>query len=74
MANMEVALDRALQSLATGREEHTPRKYIASRILALRQGRRYDLSGGLTKAGRAAAEEIPPGHRGQRHTAAMTIR
>ena len=68
MANMEVALDSAVQSLATGREEHTPRKYIASRILACAKAGDTTL-GGLTKAGRAAAEEIPPGPRGQRHAA-----
>jgi len=59
MANMEVALDRALQHLAGGGEEHSTRRHIAHRILACARGGDKTL-GGLTKAGLVAAAELSP--------------
>jgi hypothetical protein len=72
IANMEIALDRALQHLATGREQHSARKHIASRILACAKAGDKTL-GGLTKAGREAAGEISPGRRAPRHEAVVNI-
>lgn len=68
MANMEVALDRALVHLTIGGEEHSARKHIASRILACAEAGDTTL-GGLTKAGRAAANEISPSSGGQQRSA-----
>jgi hypothetical protein len=73
MANMEVALDRALRYLAAGREEHSNRQHVASRILACAKEGEKTL-GGLTKAGLEAAGEIPPRRNTRPHSAVMTVR
>jgi len=54
LAAMEVALDRACESLGVAREQHDARRHIASKILecALRGERTL---GALTEAGRVAA-------------------
>jgi hypothetical protein len=57
LANMEVALERACNAVAVGREEHPVRKHIASQILKCATGGDRTL-GGLTEAGLAAATEI----------------
>jgi hypothetical protein len=57
LANMEVALERALQRLARGREEHLSRQHVAKRILECAKAGDKTL-GGLTKAGYRAATEI----------------
>jgi hypothetical protein len=57
LAAMEVALDRACESLGVAREQHDARRYIASKILecALRGERTRDA---LTEAGRVAAMRV----------------
>jgi hypothetical protein len=55
LANMEVALERACKILSTGAEEHRVRRHIASKILKCAE-RGDKTLGGLTEAGRAAAE------------------
>jgi hypothetical protein len=57
LANMEVALELACKSLATGAEEHRVRRHIASKILKCAESGDKTL-GGLTEAGRAAAAEL----------------
>ena len=59
LANMEVALERACKSLATGSEQHEARRHIASRILKCAKGGDRTL-GGLTKAALRAASELVP--------------
>jgi len=56
-ANMEVALERACKMLSAGGEQHTARRYIATKILACASGGDTTL-GGLTEAGRIAAGEL----------------
>ena len=57
LAAMEVALDRACESLGVASEQHDARRYIASKILecALRGERTRDA---LTEAGRVAALQV----------------
>jgi len=57
LAAMEVALDRACESLGFAREQHDARQHIASKILecALRGERTL---GALTEAGRVAAMQV----------------
>jgi hypothetical protein len=57
LAAMEVALDRACESLGVAREQHDARRHIASKILecALRGERTL---GALTDAGRVAAMQV----------------
>ena len=57
LANMEVALELACKTLATGAEEHRIRRHIAGKILKCADGGNKTL-GGLTKAGLAAATEL----------------
>ena len=57
LANMEVALELACKTLATGAEEHRIRRYIAGKILKCADGGNKTL-GDLTKAGLAAATEL----------------
>lgn len=57
LANMEVALTRACESLPEGSDGHEARRYIASRIIECAEGGDPSL-GGLTKAGHAAALEL----------------
>jgi hypothetical protein len=57
LANMDVALERACKAMASGGEEHSSRRHIASKILECAQGGDISLSG-LTAAGLAAAKEI----------------
>ena len=61
LANMEVALERACQVLASGSERHVARRYIAGKILECAEGGDKTL-GGLTKAGQAAASELCATH------------
>ena len=57
LAAMEVALDRACESLGVTREQHDARRHIASKILecALRGERTLDA---LTDAGQVAAMQV----------------
>jgi len=57
LAAMEIALDRACESLGVAREQHDARRHIASKILecALRGERTL---GALTDAGRVAAMQV----------------
>ena len=57
LANMEVALERACKMLSVRAEQHEPRQYIASKILARAEAGDTSL-GGLTEAGHAAASEL----------------
>ena len=57
LANMEVALERACKILASGSEQHDTRRHIASRIVERAEGGDRTL-GGLTEAGRIAANEL----------------
>jgi len=61
LAAMEVALDRACESLGVAREQHDARRHIASKILecALRGERTL---GALTEAGRVAAMQVVAGN------------
>jgi hypothetical protein len=63
LANMEVALERACEALAVGREEHPARRHIASEILACAKGGDETLEG-LTEAGLVAATELSVTHGG----------
>lgn len=56
-ANMEVALERACQSLPKGSDSHDVRRRIAIRIIECVEAGDRTL-GGLTEAGRAAAAEV----------------
>jgi hypothetical protein len=57
LANMEVALERACRMLAARGEQHTARRYIATKILAC--ANRGDTTlGGLAEAGRIAASAL----------------
>jgi hypothetical protein len=57
LANMEVALDRACKILSALGEQHKARRYIAGKILACADGGDRTL-GGLTQAGRIAANQL----------------
>jgi hypothetical protein len=57
LANMEVALERACESLGPGSNQHDARRHIASKIVECAAGGDRTL-GGLTDAGRAAASEL----------------
>jgi len=57
IANMEVALERACKTLSIGAEQHSYRRYIASRIVKCAKGGDTTL-GGLTEAGYRAATEL----------------
>jgi hypothetical protein len=57
LANMEVALERACKTLASGSEQHDRRRHIASRIVERAESGDRTL-GGLTEAGRIAANEL----------------
>ena len=67
LAAMEVALERACESLGVASEQHDARRHIASKILecALRGERTL---GALTDAGRVAAMQVV-GRRADRVTA-----
>jgi hypothetical protein len=57
LANMEVALERACETLSAGREEHSARRHIAGRIIEC--ARRGDITlRALSEAGRVAASEL----------------
>ena len=57
LANMDVALERACKAVASGSEQHSSRRHIASKIL--QRAKRGDTSlSGLTEAGLVAADEI----------------
>ena len=62
LANMEVALELACKTLATGAEEHRIRRYIAGKILKCADGGNKTV-GDLTKAGLAAPNSAPHQHR-----------
>jgi len=66
LANMEVALERALQRAGADAERHALRAHVASGILACAKTGDTTL-GALTRAGRAAADEMRPGSRRARH-------
>jgi hypothetical protein len=57
LANMEVALERACKILARGSEQHDMRRLIASKIVEHAESGDRTL-GGLTEAGRIAANEL----------------
>ena len=61
LANMDVALERACKAMASGGEEHSSRRHIASKILECAESGDRTL-GGLTDAGRIAASELCATH------------
>ena len=56
---LRLALERACKILASGSEQHDTRRHIASRILERAESGDCTL-GGLTEAGRIAANELRP--------------
>jgi len=57
LANMEIALERACQVLATGSEKYVARRHIASRIVKCAEKGNRTL-GTLTAAALTAAKEL----------------
>src|ERR1700722_15537388 len=57
LANMEVALERACESLGPGSQQHDARRHIAGKILECAASGAPP-RGGLTDAGRPAASEL----------------
>jgi hypothetical protein len=57
LANMEVALERAIKLLKQRAEQHEFRRYVASKILERAEHGDKTLAG-LTEAGSAAAREL----------------
>jgi len=61
LANMEVALERACETLSASSEKHEARRHIANQIVKCAAGGATTLSS-LTKAGQIAASEICETH------------
>ena len=72
LANMEVALERACESLGPESNQHDARRHIASKIVECAASGDRTL-GGLTDAGRAAASELRATH-GARPWAGVVLR
>jgi hypothetical protein len=72
LANMEVALERACESLGPGSEQHDARRHIAGKILECAASGDRTL-GGLTDAARAAVSELRATH-GARPWAGAVLR
>lgn len=65
LANMEIALERACEKLATGSEKYTARRHIAGRIVKCAESGNRSL-GSLTAAALAAAKQLESKRRLQR--------
>src|ERR1700722_10404096 len=61
LANMEVALERACESLGPGSNQHDARRHIAGKIVECAASGERPL-GGLADPGRAAASELRATH------------
>jgi hypothetical protein len=57
LASMEVALERACQTLSIGAADHEFRRHVANKIIECAERGDRTL-GGLTEAGRVAASEL----------------